>query len=138
MTVIIGTLLFIFGMCLCVQLMAALYGIIDLWYTIRTVYPTVIRRILVWTTLCIAVAWLLGDNLRPSFLWGLIGYVGFYIWFFSELVGESLIDFQCKVAYITESIGFALNDFNFVIYPFYLTSVDGVIAVVEDTVTMSL
>ncbi len=79
MNILLNILFFTLGMCICVQLVAALYGIIDLWYTMRTAYPTVIRRILVWTTLCIAVAWLLGDNLRPSFLWGLIGYVGFYI-----------------------------------------------------------
>jgi len=37
-----------------------------------------------------------------------------------------------------ESIGFAFNDFNFVIDPFQLTGVDGVIAVVDDTVTIPL
>jgi len=37
-----------------------------------------------------------------------------------------------------ESIGFAFNDFNFVIYPFQLAGVDGVIAAVDDTVTMPL
>ena len=82
MDVMLNIAIFLFGMCICVQLMAALYGIIDLWYTIRTVYPTVIRRILVWTLLCVAIAWLLGDDLRPAFLWGLVGYVGFYIFSF--------------------------------------------------------
>ena len=70
---------FLFGMCICVQLVAALYGIIDLWYTIRTAYLTVIRRILFWVLLCAAIAWLLDDNLRSVFLWGLAGYVGFFI-----------------------------------------------------------
>ncbi len=79
MDVILKTLLFLFGMCICVQLMAALYGMIDLRYTMRAAYPSVIRRILVWTLFCMAVAWLLRDDLRPAFLWGLIGYVGFYI-----------------------------------------------------------
>ena len=82
MTIIVDSLLFIFGMCICVQLIAALYGIIDLWYTMRTAYPRVIRRILVWTLLCVAIAWLLGEDLRPAFLWGLVGYVGFYIFSF--------------------------------------------------------
>ena len=82
MTVILDIVIFLFGMCICVQLMAALYGIIDLWYTIRTAYPTVIRRILVWTLLCVAIAWLLGNELRPAFLWGLVGYVGFYLFSF--------------------------------------------------------
>jgi len=82
MTVIIGILLFIFGMCICVQLVAALYGIIDLWYTMRTAYPMVIRRILVWSLLCVSIAWLLGNELRPAFLWGLVGYIGFYVFSF--------------------------------------------------------
>jgi len=79
MTILLNILLFLLGMCICVQLIAAFYGIIDLRYTIRTAYPTVIRRILVWTLFCMGIAWLLGDDLRPAFLWGLIGYVGFYV-----------------------------------------------------------
>jgi len=82
MTVMLDIIIFLFGMCICVQLIAAFYGIIDLWYTIRTAYPTVIRRILVWVFLCFAIAWLLGNDLRPAFLWGLVGYVGFYIFSF--------------------------------------------------------
>ncbi len=65
-------------MWICVQLVAALYGIIDLRYTFRTEYPKVIRRILIWSVLTIAIAWLLGNQLRPVFLWGLAGYVVFY------------------------------------------------------------
>lgn len=82
MDVMLDSVIFLLGMCLCVQLMAAFYGIIDLWYTMRTAYPMVIRRILVWTLLCVAVAWLLGDVLRSAFIWGLVGYVGFYIFSF--------------------------------------------------------
>ena len=82
MTVILDIVIFLFGMCICVQLVAALYSIIDLWYTMPTDYPTVIRRILVWTLLCVAIAWLLGNDLRPTFLWGLVGYVGFYLFSF--------------------------------------------------------
>ena len=82
MDVMLGGVIFLLGMCLCVQLMAAFYGIIDLWYTMRTAYPMVIRRILVWTLLCVAVAWLVGDVLRSAFIWGLVGYGGFYIFSF--------------------------------------------------------
>ena len=82
MTILLNILLFLLGMCICVQLMAAFYGIIDLRYTMRTAYPTVIRRILVWTLFCMAIAWLLRDDLRSVFLWGLLGYVGFYIFSF--------------------------------------------------------
>jgi hypothetical protein len=37
-----------------------------------------------------------------------------------------------------KSIGFAFNDFDFVVYPFQLTGVDGVITVVDDPVTVTL
>ena len=78
MTIVIKIIVFLFGMSICVQVIAALYGIIDLWYTFRTEYPKVIRRILTWSVLTIAIAWLLGNQLRPAFLWGLAGYVVFY------------------------------------------------------------
>lgn len=82
MDVMLKIVIFLFGMCVCVQLIAVLYGIIDLWYTMRTAYLTVIRRILVWVLVCVVIAWLLGDNLRPAFLWGLVGYVVFYFFSF--------------------------------------------------------
>ncbi len=78
MTVTIKIIVFLFGMIICVQLIAALYGIIDLWYTFRTEYQKVIRRILIWSALTIAIALLLGNQLRPAFLWGLAGYFVFY------------------------------------------------------------
>ena len=64
------------------------------------------------------------------------GWVGKEIWFFSELVVEGLVDFQSKVSQVMKTIGLAFNDFNFVVHPFQLTSVDGVIAVVDDSVTV--
>lgn len=82
MDLIVKTALFLLGMCLCVQVMAALFGILDLRYTLRTAYPTVICRILTWTLICTVVAWLLGDDLRPVFLWGLVAYVGFFLFSF--------------------------------------------------------
>jgi len=78
MIVAIKIIVFLFGMIICVQLIAALYGIIDLWYTFRTEYQKVIRRILIWSVLTIAIALLLGNELRPAFLWGLAGYFVFY------------------------------------------------------------
>jgi len=78
MTVAIKIIVFLFGMIICVQLIAALYGIIDLGHAFKTEYAKVIRRILVWGILTIAIAWLLSDSLRPAFLWGLAGYFVFY------------------------------------------------------------
>ena len=76
---ILNVILFLFGMCLCVQVLAACYSIIDLWYCIGSEYPRVIRRILVWCAPVVAIAWLLGDRFRPAFLWGLGAYVVIYL-----------------------------------------------------------
>lgn len=78
MIVVIKIDVFLFGMIICVQLIAALYGIIDLRHAFKTEYAKIIRRILVWGILTAAIAWLLDDRLRPAFLWGLAGYFVFY------------------------------------------------------------
>ena len=59
------------------------------------------------------------------------------IWFFSQLVEESLIDFQGKVAQVMKSVGFTFDDFDFVIHPFQLSGVDRIITVIEDAVSIS-
>ena len=50
--------------------------------------------------------------------------------FFSDLVVASLKDFQGKVAQIMKAVGLALDDFDFVVHPFQLAGVDGVVTVV--------
>ena len=35
-----------------------------------------------------------------------------------------------------KSIGFTFNNFNFIVYPFQLSGVDGVITVVDDSITV--
>ena len=50
---------------------------------------------------------------------------------------ESVIDFQGKVAQIVKSVCFTFDDFDFVIHTFQLSSVDRIIAVIEDTVLVS-
>lgn len=82
MDVILRILLFLLGMCICVQLVAALYGIVDLWYCIRTAYPTVIMRVLGWSLVVVVIVWLLAGDARAAFLYGLAGYVGFYVFSF--------------------------------------------------------
>ncbi len=59
------------------------------------------------------------------------------IWFFSQLVEESLIDFQRKVSQVMISVGFTFDDFDFVIHPFQLSGVDRIITVIEDAVSIS-
>lgn len=79
MILIAKCLLFLLGMSLCVQLVAALYGIIDLWYTLRKAYIDISRRILTWGLLTAFIAWILGNELRPAFLWGCAAYILIYI-----------------------------------------------------------
>jgi hypothetical protein len=79
MMLLAKVMLFLLGMSICVPLIAALYGFIDLKYTFRTTYIRVFRRILIWGFVTTAVYWLLTDSLRPAFLWGVLGYFLIYI-----------------------------------------------------------
>jgi len=61
-----------------------------------------------------------------------------FFWFFSELVGEILVNFQCKVPQVMESISFSLNDLYFVINPFESAGADRVGAVIENAISISV
>lgn len=65
------------------RLIAALYRIIDLWYTIGTAYPKVLRGILGWGGTTVAVAALVSGQHRPAFLWGLAAFVAFFLSFYA-------------------------------------------------------
>lgn len=78
MTLIINTAVFVLGMYLSVRVVAALYRIIDLWYTIGTAYPKVIRGIVGWVGLSIAIAALLGEHYRQAFAYGFVAFLIFY------------------------------------------------------------
>ncbi len=79
MLIIIKILLFLLGMSLMVQVIAAIYGILDLWYTIRTAWTQVLKRIIIWAGLTFIVFLILkGDN-RQAFLAGLVIYTCIYI-----------------------------------------------------------
>ena len=94
MLVVGKIIVFLLGMGLAVQIVAAFYGIIDLWYTIRTEYPRVLKGILLWCGISGLIALLLGENLRPAFLWGLLCYLPFYI--ISFLTLQSIIKYRYK------------------------------------------
>ena len=72
-------IVFLLGMGVAVQVLAAFYRILDLWYTIRTEYPRVIRGIVFWCGISGLIAFLVGDNLRNTFLGGMIFYIPFYV-----------------------------------------------------------
>jgi hypothetical protein len=57
-------------------------------------------------------------------------FTGKYFRFFSDLVVESLVDFQCKVTNIVKAVSFSFDDLDLVVDPFQHTGVDGVITVV--------
>lgn len=59
------------------------------------------------------------------------------MWFFSELVEKSLVNFKRKVSQIVKAISFTFNDFNFVINPFQFTGMDGILTMVKDAITMA-
>lgn len=71
--------LFLLGMHLSMRTIAALFRILDLWYTIGTAWPQVVRGLLGWGGGTIATAALLPERLRPAFLWGLATFLGFFL-----------------------------------------------------------
>lgn len=70
-----AALLFIAGMLLGIRLLAALYSGLDLWYTIRTAWPVVLRRTLGWSA--VTVAALL--SMEGVWRWWLIRGMGIYL-----------------------------------------------------------
>jgi hypothetical protein len=79
MTILLKIFLFLTGVSLSVQLVASLYRIIDLWYTINNAYPRVLRGIMGWSALTVLIAMLSGAVYRPAFLWGLFSFLLFHI-----------------------------------------------------------
>lgn len=94
MILLIKIILFLVGMCISVQVIAAFYRIIDLWYTIHTAYLMVIRGILVWIGISVIIAILLGNHWRRAFLWGLVLYVPFYL--INFILIQSIIRYRCR------------------------------------------
>ena len=79
MTTVAASGLLVLGIYLCMRTLAALHRILDLWYTIRTVWPRVVRGVVVWVTTTAAIALVLPARLRVTFLWGFAGYLVFYV-----------------------------------------------------------
>lgn len=70
-----GAFLFVAGMFLGIRLLAGLYSVIDLWYTIRTAWRVVLRRTVGWTVGTVAVLWLLEGGWR----WWLVAGTSVYL-----------------------------------------------------------
>ena len=61
----------------------------------------------------------------------------FKIRFFSNLVEESLVNFQLKISQVMKAVGFTFNDFDFVINPFQFTGMDRVFTMVQNAIAMA-
>jgi hypothetical protein len=76
----LAAFLFVAGMILGIRLVAGIYSGLDLWYTIRTAWPVVVRRTVGWTAGTVTVLLLLKGPWRWWFIAGLsaylLGYVG--------------------------------------------------------------
>ena len=79
MTMLIQIFFFLLGMGLCVQLAAALFGLIDCRYAMKDLYPKVAKNILLWSVVMLFFAWLAGKPYRPAFMWGAVVFVIFHI-----------------------------------------------------------
>lgn len=73
--VAIRVLVFIIGLVLGIRLVAALYGALDLWYTIRTAWLVVLVRTGLWGGAVLVSLFLLNRDLRRVFLLGMALHV---------------------------------------------------------------
>ena len=71
--------LFLCGAYLGMRSLAACYRILDLWYTIGTAYPRVVRGVLGWGGASALGAVLAGDLHRGAFLSGQGAFLIFYV-----------------------------------------------------------
>ena len=79
MSRLIEVALFAGGVYACLRLIAASYGALDLWYTIRTAYPRVVRGIAIWASLAVTPLLLLDGRRRTAFALGLLAFLAFYL-----------------------------------------------------------
>jgi len=59
------------------------------------------------------------------------------MWLFSNLVEESLINFQLKISQVMKSVCFTFNDFDFVINPFQFTGMYWIFTMIQDAIAMT-
>jgi hypothetical protein len=66
-------LIFLAGVLLGIRLLAALYAPIDLWYTIRTAWPTALRRLVGWSAVTAVALFLVpAGGLRWTLVGGMV------------------------------------------------------------------
>jgi len=77
--IVMKIILFFCGFFLGSQLIGALCGIIDLWYTIRTAYVRVVIQIVIWCFVIGGIGLVLGDSLRPAFFYGMAAFAAWHV-----------------------------------------------------------
>ncbi len=100
MTFLLKSLLFLLGMGISLHVLAAFYRIIDLWYTIHSMYWKVIWGIVLWVGISAATTFVLGEHWRGAFLWGMGFYVIFYLTNF--LIIQTLVKHWCHPRAVSE------------------------------------
>jgi len=83
MTWLGGALAFLAGLVIAIRWLAAIHAIIDLWYTMRTVWLVVSARVVAWSAIAAAVILVVGDRYRAPLLAGMVFhgtvFVGTYV-----------------------------------------------------------
>ena len=79
MTLVGQVVAFALGVALSIQIIAALYAILDLWYAIGAHYPRVVRGILGWGLTIAGVLWMLDPPYRAACMSGLLAFLIFYL-----------------------------------------------------------
>jgi hypothetical protein len=69
----------LFGVYLSIRGLAALYAVLDLWYAVRRTWPRMVRGLVAWGGITAVAVWLLAPPYRTGFVFGLAGYVLFYL-----------------------------------------------------------
>ncbi|HVT43676.1 MAG TPA: hypothetical protein VMT00_04730 [Thermoanaerobaculia bacterium] len=76
---LIAAALFVAGVYLAIRALAALHRIIDLWFTIDTAWPMVLRGLIIWCGGTAALALVLPEHHARALLYGIAAFVAFYL-----------------------------------------------------------
>ena len=79
MSALIAGAAFLAGVYFSIRAVAALYRVLDLWYTIPTAWPEVARGVLGWVGGAALALVLLPGRLSAAFGGGLVAYLAFYV-----------------------------------------------------------
>ena len=89
MSVVINIVVFILGIILSVQLVAALMGLVDMAYAWPRAWPRILRGIVLWSAVIALLAWAFGPRYRLAFLVGVAVY--FPLYYGAFLGGKAII-----------------------------------------------